>query len=102
MRPLILFGGGLDSCALTVRNAHLNPFLLYFDYGQKALIGELRALRYFKDKYRLDSYIATLDPHVIPLSPLTEGKLERDAKQHARNYIPGRNLLFGAFAFSFA
>ena len=56
-RPLILFGGGLDSCALVEQNRCFNPVLFYFDYGQKALPGEMRAMEYFAAKYRLDTEV---------------------------------------------
>lgn len=101
-RPLILFGGGLDSCALVEQNRCFNPVLLYFDYGQKALAGELRALEYFAAKYRLDTEIVVVPSSIIPRSPLTTEGVVKRMQDHATNYIPGRNLIFSALAFSYA
>lgn len=100
-RPLLLFGGGLDSCAMVEFYALHNPVLLYFEYGQKAQVGELRALEYFAKKHKLESHIVSL-PTVIPASPLTTEEVVTEASDHAKNYIPGRNLLFGAIAYSYA
>lgn len=101
-RPLILFGGGLDSCVLAVRYHKLNPALLHFNYGQKAFGGETRAQVYFSNKYNLDAYTAQIDPFLIKPSPLTTGRVVTDASKHGDNYIPARNLLFSAAALSFA
>lgn len=99
---LILFGGGLDSGVMVERYASLNPFLLYFDYGQKASQGERRALRYFAHKHSLGSLATELPSRSFAPSPLTSKALITDAQQHSLNYIPGRNMLFAAFAFSLA
>lgn len=101
-RPLILFGGGLDSCALVEQNRCFNPVLLYFDYGQKALPGEMRAMEYFAAKYRLDTEVIVVSASIIPRSPLTTEGVVKRMQEHASNYIPGRNLIFSALAFSYA
>jgi 7-cyano-7-deazaguanine synthase len=101
-RPLILFGGGLDSCALVEFYHHLNPVLLYFRYGQKSEVGEMRALHYFSTKYQLTTAVIVLDPSTIPASPLTVLDVVAAKEDHAQNYIPGRNLLFSSMAFSYA
>jgi 7-cyano-7-deazaguanine synthase in queuosine biosynthesis len=101
-RSLILFGGGLDSCVMVERYAKHAPILIYFYYGQKAYKGEFEALRYFRDKHGLESHIVEIDPRIIPRSPLTSELAVTDAANHGNNYIPGRNLIFSALAYSFA
>lgn len=101
-RPLILFGGGLDSCAMVEFNHSFNPVLMHFDYGQKALRGELHALLYYEKKYGLSAERIKLPSALVPASPLTSEEVVTDASKHSANYIPGRNLLFGAIAYSFA
>lgn len=101
-RPLILFGGGLDSCAMVEFYHTFDPVLLYFDYGQKAVRGEMAALAYFSTKYGLARIVHKIAPEMISASPLTSKEVVRDAKDHAQNYIPGRNLLLSAIAYSYA
>lgn len=99
---LILFGGGLDSGVMVEMYAKEKPFLLYFDYGQKASNGERRALRYFAHKHALGSLVVEIPVHAIAPSPLTTGVAVSDPSKHALNYIAGRNMLFAAYAFSIA
>jgi 7-cyano-7-deazaguanine synthase in queuosine biosynthesis len=101
-RPLILFGGGLDSCALVEFYHDMDPTLLYFDYGQKATVGERRALLHYAEKFGLRRFVIEVPRLLIPPSPLTTEQVITSADDHAKNYLPGRNMLFGAMAFSFA
>lgn len=98
---IILFGGGLDSGAMVEMLTKLGarPLLLFFDYNQKALRGERRALHYFKHKHRLESYGIEIPSGVLPDSPLTTRARVDD---HAQNYLPGRNMLFSALAWPVA
>lgn len=98
---LILFGGGLDSgvmCAFA-HNQHLTPHLLFFDYGQKAFIGEDAALLYLSRKFEYPYSVVKVPPEIVPRSPLTEGA---PATEQAKNEVPARNLLFLAMGFSMA
>jgi len=96
---MILFGGGLDSCAMVEMYQPLNPTLVFFDYGQKAFSGEFAALQYFTDKYQLSSHVIKVPASITPDSPLTNAAMATD---HDANYMPGRNLIFSALAFSLA
>ena len=98
---LILFGGGIDSTSLAISawQDHKNALLLYFDYGAKAKVGELKALEYVASKFHFPYEVIEVPSQVVPKSTLTEGVSEPSQK---RNEVPGRNLLFLTLAFSFA
>lgn len=98
---LILFGGGLDSGFMVAKSAQYNHSirLLFFNYGQKAVVGERYALDYFSTRYAAPATEMLIPQELIPASPLTGKALATD---HAQNEIPGRNLLFMTLGYSFA
>ena len=98
---IILFGGGLDSAAMVEMLALIGskPLLLYFDYGQKAMQGETRAMEYFSRKHKLPTQRVEVPKGIFPDSPLTNQAI---ATKHAQNYLPGRNMVFAALAFPIA
>jgi len=96
---MILFGGGIDSCALVELYRPYDPILVYFDYGQKAYSGEVAATIHYATKYNLRSHVIKVPPTILPSSPLTDGAMASD---HAQNYLPGRNLVFAALALPLA
>lgn len=88
----VLFGGGLDSCALVefLIVEGFRPLLVHIDYGQKARRGEVAALCAMQNRHSLESYRINLQG-VLPDSPLTTKLVTTD---HDKNFIPFRNLLF--------
>lgn len=98
---LMLFGGGLDSAAMVVeaQQRNLIPLLFYIDYGAKAREGELASLHYFARRYGYPLLVQPLFGELYRSSPLLQGAMATD---HAKNYIPGRNLLFFSLGLSMA
>lgn len=98
---IILFGGGLDSGVMTAQawQQQKAPLLLYFDYGAKATVGELEALRYTGARFKYDTMVINVPKEIIPPSPLTEGTMVTD---QAKNEVLGRNVLFASMAFCLA
>lgn len=101
MAPVILFGGGLDSGAMVEHAIMLGktPILFHIDYGAKARAGEHRALLHFAIKYNLRYKVCSLPKFLYEKSPLHEGAM---AKDHAKNFLPGRNLIFLSIGASWA
>lgn len=103
-KVLILCGGGLDSGVMATfaycqaRQAEL----LFFDYGQKARVGEMSACARLVKEFHFPLTEVRLPGLMIPASPLTEGAAVLDPTNQAANEVPGRNLLFLACAFSLA
>lgn len=100
---VILSGGGLDSGAMTAFAAvdHKAALLLFFNYGQKALVGEYRATNKVADCFSFPWLSIDLPSTIIPSSPLTEGAPVTDLAEQSKNEVKGRNLLLLACTFSF-
>ena len=103
-RVLVLFGGGLDSAVMSAfaHQQYQKAHLLFFDYGQKALVGETASLKYLSNRFDLPYTIVQVPREIVPPSPLTEGVAVKDLRQQAKNEVLGRNLLFLSLGFSFA
>ena len=93
----LLFGGGLDSLALLnyYDNREIWPLLLYIDWGAKAQQGELAALGRAAKRYQCDYRVLEIPKRTRFHSPLTD---QPQVTQHAKNFVPFRNLLFASLA----
>jgi len=61
---ILLYGGGIDSTSLLlhmVKNLALKPLVMHVDYGQKAVLEETAAARYFSEKYQLEAQFRKVD-----------------------------------------
>lgn len=122
-RAVILLSGGLDSavCLALALQQGWECHCLFFDYGQRNLSSEMKSVTNLAMHYRIKKRkpvhlyttrvsrpTAVLEGNTRILeSPesmlLTHAPLERSHKGEVpKTYVPGRNSLFLATAFSFA
>ncbi len=105
---IVLCSGGIDSVTALylAKKKYERIIILFFDYGQPQLQGERKAVRHhvkmlnveFKEiRIILDLYSRTGISKEISLKDLKDTKIECE-----KYYVPARNLLFLAYAISFA
>jgi len=102
MKSIILLGGGLDSTYLLARLAtHRVPLnALFFNYGQKAVEGELRSCSYFCNKYNVPLKVVKVDIGSLANCAILKGN---SVSVHAnKNVLEGRNAIFISMAVTYA
>lgn len=99
---IILLGGGLDSTALLIDlvKQKLKVHGLFIDYGQKAIIGERHAVKYFCKKYNVPLTIMKMELNKIATSNIMKGTAV--GSRPSRNILEGRNAIFATLATTFA
>lgn len=105
---VVLFSGGLDStvCLYQVLKRKKKPIALSFDYSQRHRV-ELKKAAEITSKLGVEHRIIRLDTEVFLGSSLTEKKIKVPKGSVSKGsipntYVPGRNMLFLAFAVSVA
>lgn len=97
---VVLFGGGLDSCALVeLRRKKERLLLLYFEYGAKAEKGEKEAMGYLSRRYGIPSRSIRLDATLFPPCAITNAPM---TSSHKDDIVAGRNMIFAAMAYPLA
>jgi 7-cyano-7-deazaguanine synthase len=99
---VICLGGGLDSTALLIDEWYRGSELygIYFDYGQKAIAGELKSVKYFCDKYNVPLKVIKVEIDKIANSNILKGSdlaIDPDT-----NILEGRNGIFATLAATYA
>jgi len=99
---IILLGGGLDSTALLVHEVKqgTNLYGLFFDYGQKAVEGELKSIKYFCTKYDVPYKMVFVGIDKLATCSILRGsKVGLNPKE---NILEGRNAIFLTMAVTYA
>jgi len=98
---IILFGGGIDSsCLANYLYQKGKKFkLLYINYNQKALVGELESAKHFAKLFNSDLIVLKTNAYNDSKNPLLNGKV---AINHSKNVLAVRNQLFLTIATIYA
>src|SRR5689334_15302707 len=103
---VLLFSGGIDS-SNTLHMLLKEKFMvypLYIDYGQKAIKNEIKAVKYFIKKYKIQSLkvVKTTTYKDIKNHPLLNLTKQLDISSQnettSRNFLHFRNLAFACIA----
>lgn len=105
IQAIILFSGGIDSTVLLAQALREGKkcFALSFDYGQRHRI-ELQAAQAIAAHYAVPQKIIHIDPGAFSKTALVEGPAVpkyhslKEAVGVPSTQVPGRNLLFLAYA----
>jgi 7-cyano-7-deazaguanine synthase len=99
---VICLGGGLDSTALLIDEWYKGTELygLYFYYGQKAVAGELKSVKYFCQKYKVPLQIIKVEIDKIAKSDILKGSNLAVAPE--TNILEGRNGIFASLGVTYA
>lgn len=99
---LLLLGGGIDSTLVLVQLAlsKSNFVAMFFDYGQKALPGETKSVKYFCKKYGVGLKIVPVGINTIANCTILQGS--KVGKNATQNILEGRNAIFASMAVTYA
>lgn len=99
-KSVLLYGGGIDSTTLLflLRRLGVDPYVLYFQYGQKAALLERQCLDRWVPKHK--QKVVDLPLSSLVTSDIMEG--EKLAETPKSNVLEGRNLIFISMAAAWA
>ena len=97
---VVLFGGGIDSCALVeIKRQKEKLLLAYFEYGAKAEPAEKAAMVYLSRRYRIPCCSLRVPSNIFPPCAIIDAPM---TDSHKDDIVAGRNMIFASIAYPLA